>query len=102
MKFQALACSAGLISLLVLGGCGTSTGDRTVSGAALGAGAGALIGSTVGAPGTGAAIGAVGGAAIGATTDPCDLDLGTPYWRDHGGREEYDRRCYRRERHDRD
>jgi len=82
-------------SVLALGGCGSDPGDRAISGAAIGAGAGALIGSTVGAPGTGAAVGAAGGAIIGAGTNPCDLDLGSPYWRDHGGRDEYERRCYR-------
>jgi hypothetical protein len=87
--------SASMAAVLALGlaGCGTSTGDRAVSGAGLGAAGGAIIGAMAGAPGTGAAIGAAGGAAIGAATDPCDLDLGTPYWRDHGGRDEYDRRC---------
>ena len=34
-------------------------------------------------PGTGAAIGAVGGAVVGAATDPCDLNLGDPFWRDN-------------------
>jgi osmotically inducible lipoprotein OsmB len=85
-----------LTSLLVVTGCGTSPGDRAVSGAGIGAAGGAIIGAMTGNPGTGAAIGAVGGAAIGAVTDPCDLDLGSPYWRDHGGRDEYDRRCDRR------
>lgn len=79
---------------VALGGCGTDPGDRAVSGAAIGAGAGALIGGVTGTAATGAAIGALGGAAIGAATDPCDLNLGAPYWRDHGGRDEYDRRCY--------
>lgn len=78
---------------LSLGGCGTTTGDRAVSGAGLGAGAGAIIGAMTGSAATGAAIGALSGAAIGVTTDACDLDLGAPYWRDHGGRGEYDKRC---------
>lgn len=96
--------TAALAAALVLSGCGTDPGDRAVSGAAIGAGAGAIIGAATGSPATGAAIGAVGGAAIGAATDPCDLDLGDPYWRDHGGRDGYDRRCDRhyRDRHDRD
>lgn len=87
--------SATVAAVLALGlaGCGTSTGDRAVSGAGLGAAGGAVIGAMTGSAATGAAIGAVGGAAIGAATDPCDLNLGTPYWRDHGGRDEYDRRC---------
>lgn len=88
------AAAAAIASVLILGGCGTDPGDRALSGAALGAGAGALIGGVTGTAATGAAIGALGGAAIGAATDPCDLDLGSPYWRDHGGRDEYDRRCH--------
>ena len=94
---RALSVAAAMASMLVLAGCGTDPGDRAVSGAAIGAGAGAIIGAATGTAATGAAIGALGGAAIGAATDPCDLDLGAPYWRDHGGRDEYDRRC--RDRH---
>ena len=78
---------------LAMAGCGTTTGDRVVSGAGIGAAGGAVIGAMTGSWATGAAIGALGGGALGAATDPCDLDLGTPYWRDHGGRQEYDRRC---------
>jgi len=95
-----VAAAAAIASVLVLSGCGTDPGDRALSGAAIGAGAGALIGGATGATATGAIIGALGGAAIGAATDPCDLDLGSPYWRDHGGRDEYDRRCYRHHDHD--
>lgn len=82
-----------MVLALTLAGCGTTTGDRTVSGAGLGAAGGAVIGAMTGSWATGAVIGAVGGGVLGAATDPCDLDLGTPYWRDHGGRAEYDRRC---------
>ena len=87
---RALAAAA---VALILAGCGTTTGDRLVSGAGLGAAGGAIIGAMTGSAATGALIGDVGGGVLGAATDPCDLDLGTPYWRDHGGREEYDRRC---------
>ena len=38
-------------------------------------------------------IGGLGGAAVGALTDPCTLNLGDPFWRDHGGSAEYNRRC---------
>jgi hypothetical protein len=47
---------------LILGGCGTTTGSRTVSGAAMGAAGGAAIGSMSGNAGTGALIGAGAGA----------------------------------------
>lgn len=95
---KSVVATAALLALVGLSGCGTEPGERAVSGAAIGAGAGALIGGVTGTAATGAAIGALGGAAVGAATDPCDLDLGSPYWRDHGGRDEYDRRCYRRDR----
>jgi len=81
-------------ALLVLSACGTTTGDRAVSGGLLGAGAGALIGSTVGNAGAGAAIGGVAGAAAGALSDPCDVNLGDPVWKSHhASREDYYRRC---------
>jgi hypothetical protein len=28
-------------------------------------------------------------------TDPCTLNLGDPWWRDHGGAAEFHRRCGR-------
>ncbi len=93
MRLRTYAYGACLISALALAGCGTTPGDRAVSGGLIGAGAGAAIGAATGSAATGAAIGAVSGAAIGAATDPCDLDLGNPVWRDHGGREAYERRC---------
>ena len=93
MRFKALAAVAATVSLIALSGCGTDPGDRAGSGALIGAGAGALIGAATGSAATGAIIGAVGGAAIGAATTPCDLDLGDPVWRDHGGRAAYERKC---------
>lgn len=99
---RALKVAGVVVSMLALSGCGTNPGDRAVSGAALGAGVGALFGAAAGNPATGAAIGALGGTALGLATDPCDLDLGTPYWRDHGGRRAYDRRCRNGHYSDRD
>jgi hypothetical protein len=90
---RSLVIGAAMISALALSACGTNPGDRAVSGAAIGAGTGAIIGAATGSPATGAAIGAIGGAAIGAATDPCTLNLGDPWWREHGGREAYERRC---------
>ena len=84
---------ATLASALVLSACGTTPGERAVSGAAIGAGAGAIIGAAAGNPGAGAAIGAATGAVTGAVTDPCTLNLGDPWWHDHGGPDEYYRRC---------
>ena len=77
-----------------LAACGTSPGDRAVSGGLLGAGAGAAIGSLSGNAGAGAVIGGVAGAAAGALTDPCSVNLGDPVWADkHASREDYYRRC---------
>jgi hypothetical protein len=55
---------------LVLASCGTTPGERGVSGGLLGAGAGAAIGSLSGNAGKGAVIGGVGGAALGLLTTP--------------------------------
>ena len=85
----------GFAAALLLAGCGTSPGERAVSGGLIGAAGGAAIGAAVGNPAAGAAIGAVGGAVVGAATDPCDLDLGDPFWRDHNGRDGYRERCGR-------
>lgn len=41
----------------------------------------------------GAATGAIAGGAVGAATDPCDLNLGDPVWRNDRG--SYERRCGR-------
>src|SRR5580765_5921202 len=51
---------------LALSACGTTPGDRAVSGGLIGAGAGAAIGSVTGSAGKGAVIGGLGGAANGA------------------------------------
>lgn len=90
---KSLVIGAAMVSVLALSACGTDPGDRALSGAAIGAGTGAVIGAATGSPATGAAIGAIGGAAIGAATDPCTLNLGDPWWREHGGRAAYERRC---------
>lgn len=70
-----------LSASVALGGCGTTQGDRMLSGGLLGAGTGALIGSVTGSAGKGALIGGLGGMAIGALTRPHDLNLGEPAWR---------------------
>jgi osmotically inducible lipoprotein OsmB len=84
---------AAVASVLALAACGTTPGDRAASGALIGAGAGAAIGAATGNAATGAAIGAAAGAVTGAVTDPCTLNLGDPWWREHGGSEAYYRRC---------
>lgn len=79
MKLRTLLAVGLLASLL---GCGTTPGDRALSGAGIGAGAGAAIGAVTGlGPGTGAAIGAAAGAATGAFTRRHQVNLGEPVWR---------------------
>lgn len=68
---------------LATAGCGTTPGDRGLSGGLLGAGTGAAIGSAFGAAGQGALIGGLGGAAIGMLTSPSTIDLGEPAWHRH-------------------
>ncbi len=70
-----------LSSALGLAACGNTTGDRALSGGALGAGAGAVGGALMGEPLAGAAIGGAAGAATGALTNSDQINLGKPAWR---------------------
>lgn len=63
----------------VLAGCGYSPGSRALSGGAIGAGTGAILGAvTGGSPATGALIGGAIGAVGGAVTSPNTVNLGRP------------------------
>ena len=64
--------SLAIIGMLAMttAACGDRPVDRALTGGAIGAGGGALIGAAAGNPWAGAAVGAVGGAAIGAATTP--------------------------------
>ena len=72
--------STGLVlaaSLTTLAGCGYSPGHRALTGGAIGAGGGAIIGAVTGiGPGTGALIGAGAGALTGAATTHNQVNLG--------------------------
>jgi hypothetical protein len=69
------------LTLLVgLAACGTSPGDRAVTGAIGGAATGAAVGALVGNPAAGAAIGGLAGGVAGAVTSPNDVYLGRPAW----------------------
>jgi hypothetical protein len=58
-------------AMLALAACGRDPGTRALTGGAIGAGAGAVVGSATGiGPIGGAVVGGVGGAAIGAATTP--------------------------------
>jgi hypothetical protein len=73
--------AASVAALLLMAGCGSSTGDRALSGGGIGAATGAVGGALLGAPLAGAAIGGAAGAATGALTSPNQIDLGKPVWR---------------------
>ncbi|MGH7051872.1 MAG: YMGG-like glycine zipper-containing protein [Acetobacteraceae bacterium] len=62
-----------------LAACGQEPGTRALSGGAIGAGTGAILGAAVGGgAGTGALIGGAVGALGGALTSPNTIDLGRP------------------------
>ena len=68
---------------LLLSACGTDQGDRTVSGAGIGAAGGAILGAvTPLGPLGGALLGGAVGGATGALTTPSQVDLGKPVWHD--------------------
>lgn len=71
MQRLVIAISASMI----LAGCGTTVGDRGLSGAGIGAGVG-LIG---GPPGV--LVGGVVGAGVGMITRPDQVNLGKPAWK---------------------
>jgi osmotically inducible lipoprotein OsmB len=65
------------VAVLGLAGCGYSPGHRALTGGAIGAGGGAIIGAATGmGAGTGALIGAGAGALTGAATTHSQLNLG--------------------------
>lgn len=71
-KLTAVAAAALIVPLAA---CGTTQGDRAMSGAGVGAAAGMVVGPV------GAAVGAVGGAVVGYATDRDDIYLGDPIWK---------------------
>ncbi len=78
LRMTTLALVLGLVAA-----CGYSTQDRALSGAALGAAAGATGGALIdGGEGAlaGALLGGAAGAAAGALTDSNDVNLGDPVW----------------------
>ena len=69
-----------LLAALMVGGCSgmSYTEQRVLSGGAIGAGSGALIGAAAGSPGTGAAIGAGAGVVGGYIYDQYQKSQGRP------------------------
>ncbi|MEO3432009.1 hypothetical protein [Inquilinus sp. CAU 1745] len=81
MKRFAILPIVTLLAVLVLSGCGNTTRERGLSGAGLGAAAGAATAFLTDADLlTASALGALAGAATGALTDQDTLDLGEPAW----------------------
>jgi hypothetical protein len=78
---KTMTIAAALVVAVGLSACGSSQGDRAITGGALGAGAGAVGGALVGHPVAGALIGGAGGAATGALTDRSDINFGKPIWK---------------------
>lgn len=78
MKTKRLAVPAVLIGMTVgLAGCGYTPGSRALSGGAIGAGTGSIIGAVTGiGPAGGALIGGALGAVGGAVTNPRAINLG--------------------------
>jgi osmotically inducible lipoprotein OsmB len=74
-----IACALPLV--LFLAACGSSTSDRALSGAGIGAGVGLVGGALVGAPIQGAIIGGAAGAGAGVLTRDDQVNLGRPLWR---------------------
>lgn len=83
-RIPVVAVSVGLA--LALAACGETQGERGLSGAAIGAGAGAVIGAvTPIGPAGGALIGGAAGAATGVLTTPSQANLGKPVYKSSTG-----------------
>lgn len=72
---RGLKLTALLLPAILLSACGTSPGDRGLSGAGIGAAVGILGGPP------GMVVGAAIGAGAGMATSPKQVDLGRPPWR---------------------
>jgi osmotically inducible lipoprotein OsmB len=82
MSLRILPRIAVPVALLIgLSACGSSPGERAITGAGFGAAAGAAAGALLGNPALGAAAGGLAGGAIGGLTTPSAIDLGRPAWR---------------------
>ncbi|MBX6323407.1 MAG: hypothetical protein IRY94_16405 [Rhodospirillaceae bacterium] len=83
MAVRAVGYAVCAVLVLGLAACGTSKGDRALTGGAIGAAGGAALGAVLPGmgPATGALIGGAAGAATGALTDPDDVNLGKPVYK---------------------
>jgi hypothetical protein len=71
-----LAAAIVLLASLSLAACGESPGCRAVTGGAIGAGGGAVLGAIGGNAALGALAGGVAGAAVGGLTSPHAVNAG--------------------------
>ena len=72
--------------LLTASACGNTAGERGVTGAGIGAGAGAFLGAVTGLSVVqGALIGAPAGGLVGGLTDMDTIDIGDPFWKNSDG-----------------
>lgn len=82
MRITKAAIVVSSLALLGLAACGETKQDRTLSGAGLGAAAGAGVGALTGGSVLGGAVlGGAAGAAGGYLTDKDDVNLGKPAWK---------------------
>ncbi len=78
MRAVPLLCAAGIL----LSACGSTTTDRGISGAGIGAAAGTVVGAVTGLSLVqGALIGAAAGGITGVATDKSQVNLGDPVWK---------------------
>ena len=80
-RARRIAPAALVAGAFLLAACGSSTGDRGLSGAGIGAAAGTALGAVTGLGIVeGALIGAGAGGLTGVLTDEDTINLGTPWW----------------------
>ena len=81
-RLTPVPAAALVAAVLALSACGSSTGDRALSGAGIGAAAGTAVGAVTGLGIVeGALIGAGAGGLTGALTDEDTINLGKPWWK---------------------
>jgi osmotically inducible lipoprotein OsmB len=76
MRHASMKLTIAALMCGMLAACGNSPGERAVTGGAIGAGAGAIIGGASGNPAAGALIGGAVGAVGGAATTRNQVNLG--------------------------
>jgi len=75
MERHMRALALAILAATLLSGCGTTMGDRGLSGAGIGAGIGVIGGPP------GMVVGGAVGAVVGMSTRPDKINLGEPAWK---------------------